>query len=863
MIKIKKIYIENFKCVRDKQIIDLQGDSFFLTGPNGFGKTTIFDALEICLTGSLNRLEANHSEHDRASYKNAFYQNTPKRPVVLKILLEKDGNELAIVRYDEGHHDLNQLKPKELPFHSFRQAAQNFKESILNENLIDLISITQNDINKFIDSNVLKSYLLFNYIQQEETTYFLKKSQNDRKEEIDILTYADSDNVFKLEKSIKDITSKVDALSNDLKLKIRNLVLNETPQQPYEQLIKNSTALKLDLLDPFEELNDDFEQSYAIKQQILNDLNQLEKFCNDFKINEYEKYTKLDWLNILINDPLFHRYVVLSKIIKTNQYDALVSIEKLINSPNQLRAFILQKVSHNIKDYKIHNEVYDKLNKFSLLESKLKQLQMLENIFDVISFDEKNKKEQFSLDYSNYLNLLAVCNNTDQIIQEVIRLRNELIEKYKENDLLEADPECILCGSAKWVDNINTKEQAFEDKYKRLALLQSEQSKSLEKSFNTLVSNYLEPVLKQIHLFLDKGRYDQEIIDILEAYQLNDILEQARYNEFIWSTIEAKNLEDLYRQADLLKDKLINDYAFDIKIYNLALKLQNLDYSSNLQAFNFFINETNALINYSESFSNYSYIEALSAEVETFLMNLKNTILIDQTVVNSESLQKFKIFFDNNIDSFNNINKDKILRKKQYIEYIFTQRFNLLKSKLERRLTKIDQLLSKLMSLQNVYDVTIKEFKKDLIRNIKIPFYIYSSKILQNYTQGMGIFILNEEGSGKIVFSSINSKDHDISRKLSSGQLAVVSIAFLLSMNKVYGSKLNQLKLLAIDDPIQDMDALNIHTFIELLRHEFVNQYQIIMATHDDFSASYMKYKLDQYLDKPIKVFNVQNEFFK
>lgn len=49
-MKIKKIYIENFKGIKDKKIITFDDQSSLLIGPNGFGKTTIFDVLELCLT---------------------------------------------------------------------------------------------------------------------------------------------------------------------------------------------------------------------------------------------------------------------------------------------------------------------------------------------------------------------------------------------------------------------------------------------------------------------------------------------------------------------------------------------------------------------------------------------------------------------------------------------------------------------------------------------------------------------------------------------------------------------------------------------------------------------------------------------
>jgi adenine-specific DNA-methyltransferase len=41
-------------------------------------------------------------------------------------------------------------------------------------------------------------------------------------------------------------------------------------------------------------------------------------------------------------------------------------------------------------------------------------------------------------------------------------------------------------------------------------------------------------------------------------------------------------------------------------------------------------------------------------------------------------------------------------------------------------------------------------------------------------------------------------------------------------------------------------DDLNVHTFIELIRHDF-KDYQILMSTHDDFTSKYIKYKFDKF----------------
>lgn len=55
-MKIEKLLIKNFKNIQNTSIINFDKNISLLIGPNGFGKTTIFDAIELALTGTINRV---------------------------------------------------------------------------------------------------------------------------------------------------------------------------------------------------------------------------------------------------------------------------------------------------------------------------------------------------------------------------------------------------------------------------------------------------------------------------------------------------------------------------------------------------------------------------------------------------------------------------------------------------------------------------------------------------------------------------------------------------------------------------------------------------------------------------------------
>ncbi|WP_426427732.1 AAA family ATPase [Staphylococcus equorum] len=109
-MKIKKLYLQNFKGIYEKKIIHFDSHVSLLTGPNGFGKTTIFDVLELCLTGKIYRTsqKSDVTKHQK-DYAKPFYQNTLGQDVLVKVWLSKceDGNEenLVITRHLPKDHD--------------------------------------------------------------------------------------------------------------------------------------------------------------------------------------------------------------------------------------------------------------------------------------------------------------------------------------------------------------------------------------------------------------------------------------------------------------------------------------------------------------------------------------------------------------------------------------------------------------------------------------------------------------------------------------------------------------------------------------------------------------------------------------
>ena len=62
MINLEKIHILNFRAFREKEFDFKSKPLILLTAPNGFGKTSLVDAIEWCFTGTVKRLEESYVE---------------------------------------------------------------------------------------------------------------------------------------------------------------------------------------------------------------------------------------------------------------------------------------------------------------------------------------------------------------------------------------------------------------------------------------------------------------------------------------------------------------------------------------------------------------------------------------------------------------------------------------------------------------------------------------------------------------------------------------------------------------------------------------------------------------------------------
>lgn len=776
MIQLHKIYIENFKGVYQPIVVDFdQRQLTILNGPNGFGKTTIFDVIELCLRGLMQRtMTYNDVTKKNADHKKPFYQHKPEQDVLLKVWLKLDDQDHIIIkRLDKDNNgrinNSKAFKPDAWglleTYHT--TVAANFDGR---PDFATLEKVEQSFIDRlFFDDQQLSLtnlFPLFNYLQQEDNIYFLRKDEDAKKNELSFLfqTQKEESDLAKL----SEVHNLVQSIKDALTSRIRQLgeVTQANTNAVYTRLIPEK-SLAFDLDEPFRTAPVD--QLAAVYESYQASIRELLDFISAFDVREYEKQKLKTQLRAVAENPRLLQSVVLQHLLVEENAAAL---REIVERNNQYRAYLGQLIN-----YQINNDLITQLG------------------FDAVFL------EAFSEVVNRRSRLVQQIGDIGRIIRELNGSRERTMTVFGELHLRQPQPDnCPLCN-AQWgsLENLNG---AFNLKTQSLNSYNRQQQTELDELEQFIRQTYLDRITDAIEAHLTQP---VNIIDPDFYYQLNE---------------RRGNLDPVRRFMVILEQNQID-------IASLLI-----DQPVTVGRFN---QQVEQLLN--------------------LLQNAINDISIDESRLLNAGL--FLQYFDENASAL--VNADQVLQKQTYLNEQFnnTKLFSL--NILNDRLIKIDALERRIGAIQSQFGGAIKEYKRMMIEKIKIPFYIYSGKILQHYQQGYGIFVDVKETTSRVRFLTDDSTDHDIIHQLSSGQLAVVSIAFCLALNKVYEAP-NHFKFLAIDDPVQTLDDLNIHSFIELLRHEFPD-YQMIISTHEEHVANYLAYKFEKFQFQCGRV-NVQQTFY-
>lgn len=427
-MKIGRVSISNFKNIDNLSFDFRNKDTIIFDGPNGFGKTSFFDAVELAISGKINRVT---NLQGKGGFNTLLLLKDQDKESLIKIELIVNDESITICRKTKSEKRLNknEKKPNNWKvFHAYK--LNNFED----DNFTETKLIGQNELNQLLkDFKIDQLFNIFFYVQQEETGFYLKMNEKERMDSLSILFNTEKQiqekqqvakTKNKLRELIEDYDKKISKY-NKKKEKI-SIVSNENKNVGY---IKVSPGEKLIGEWDSKEFVIDSDEKFNQYIEMINNIILLRENTKDFK-NTYNN-KKLNQLiednNKLQNIILFDFYKKHHEeiLLNYNKLGKYIEIKSLLNkySIDDLETIPLQKM----KNAKLMNEEY------------------FQNIEELLERKNEVSKQNTKIESSN-VNLISA--------------RDNLKDKFE--DLHEHSPEeisekCPYCGA-----NYNSYENVLE-----------------------------------------------------------------------------------------------------------------------------------------------------------------------------------------------------------------------------------------------------------------------------------------------------------------------------------------------------------------------------------------------------------------
>lgn len=756
MIIIKRLYIENYKLFSRKEIDFSQALLSVFDGPNGYGKTSIFDAIELLITGKISRVKDCESIDGKLAYQTVFFAQNSEKDVVIKAEFEDKSNKVFFVmgaKAESSNINGKVANPKNvfdsIDFYllpSYNISIDTWSEYILSKEKIDELRKS-----KFGHQNI-EQFTLFHYIRQEDRLAYFKQNESSRSSTIEALLGVDEER--KKQKSVQEKYKAIDKLFKQIDVEINkkkdtlitpNLQADENIE--YKQLLEGKRL--------WDQEHISFSNSNA--DQLLSQYNK--------EIDELENYIKYKSSH---ND--YFAYKMFYSIPEINRTDVVRGWVLLYEQSISVDEIDLN--SKNLTFLRNQKEIIDSQNYLDVDFIKLC------NILKVV--DNQNLLKEIEI-------LRDISKNQGELqnaINNLIQIRGNL---HQEHIKITHSGTCPYCGYD-WT-SVDKLEENFES---TKSILQKLLNKDGEQ-YSHQVEKIKEEVEKNVNVLLTNKINLLSNLDIINVYRKFD------------SKVKFVSMLDLGKTIlEKLKTKVVDNSA---------------EFNDNIE----------------------TLVVSLLEECEQVGNSFSQDYLLADEKYHFESIHKK---YDLTDEVINSMLIEDLEQKKKYILVCFYKSFDKLRDEidvLEKRKETLSNLKEQLKEYSSAFDVAIEAYKKQIIDEIEIPFFVYSSRLLQSYQGGQGVLMEND---GESIRFKTPGKEHDILYTMSSGQLSAVLLSFSLALNKIYAG--DGIKTILIDDPIQCMDDINMISFVELLRREF-SDCQIILSTHEEDFSNYIRYKFKKY----------------
>ncbi|WP_399632710.1 AAA family ATPase [Sporosarcina sp. SG10008] len=844
---IKDVEIKNFRGYSNQKFDFFEGRENYrglilLGGPNGYGKTSLLDAIEWCFTGSVHRLKEDYStrrDSNNKLLKSLIRNNPSDMEVWVKINVFFNNVQLEIERSFNQTDESKAFDPENSIFK------------------VNGLLIEQNNTIDFIISKSIASdfYERFTCSYEKNITIY-EKNRTD--------IYAMFSSFLGGTKDIQVAIGNLDGggANEGLISKLENKINSaykpnyNNLKDAYEKMASNLDTLLKEKETSIDiaELISNYPKDKAFVDEMMPTMslheigNDVDKKLIQFK-NQKNKLKKLRFLkgySTAYNESKKYK----EDLEKEKTYTVF---SERVYQPYSLKEEDIQSIQgKDLATIKFKKEKLESL-KINLMKfqnptkdsaSKLKEL-----CLEVIDGDDA-QLAAFVMGISQFVTHDSLSNQlkgfkTPDKALTALRLlidQAEGFEKHREKE----HKACPLCGSE---ENFPNKELELAKVARDVLGVVDEKRADLQKKFDDC-DRELKETYKTFYEYL-LGKVENTLLELvqvinnfynLQSYilacasfsidinQLNQSLLEAKQEDFknqlkeesVLVTLETTILEQLVTEQSVLLAITSHDNQRqqvsmqEFKAFNVADKISGLT-----------------------QFIDYYQDILESTAIETDLNDIKIELLVNKVA----ALDKFILLVENDKEILNISSEIKEQRGLlEESEKIYTRS--------KKELDEFKRISRDLKRLRVQWD-------KDRVDEIKEPLRkIY--KRINRHTNIKDINLLIEGRTNKIAGLWANTnEDEEIfaTNILSAGQLSVVALAIFISV--ALGQKESPFKCYFMDDPIQTMDDLNILSFIDLLRAELAPENQSGNQFIDQLFFTTCDEKLERLISHKMKNFGV------
>ncbi|MGR5077588.1 AAA family ATPase [Photobacterium swingsii] len=438
--QISKIEVSSFKAFKHIYL-DL-GESSLLTldGPNGYGKTSIFDAIELLLTGQINRIQNLFStlltKKKRDYADNLFWNSrSGENDLLIKIEFINDGQKLVLAR----HCQAAMFKK---PAYNRADKYENFKLYELSEFESSAFTKANQRDDSFLDEvfgkNFRENFSFLNYLEQGQNR-LLHTRVDERKEKLG--------NLF----NISDIEAEIESC---------NTIYNK-----FTRYINNPerAAKVISLKDEIDTLQSTLQAETGIVEYKKLSTTDIQSGWD--KEILFSTYSAVDHAAYLESVRRINALLPLKATIKTRVHNETIDAEIQRNEESLRSLAQFGKDLGKLDELEVIKKGIDYLERSATIIKRGASTIQAEEAQSLPNWGE-GRLEWFESKIETRNNLREKSSANAKVAAELERLKRQLLEEHKKS--YPDDQMCPLCG-ADWeahrsmVDAIETRSKQISN----------------------------------------------------------------------------------------------------------------------------------------------------------------------------------------------------------------------------------------------------------------------------------------------------------------------------------------------------------------------------------------------------------------